>query len=399
MLPRRLAVIVSVLATLLFGAGGCLLGPLLPMIAREFHVPLAVCSLLFAVMFTGSILAVMIGGFLADRFGKKLLFLITLAGLTGAYALLMYAHSFLIVAVACLLAGAMAGTIEGLSSAVIADIDPLHVERNLNLLQVAFCAGAVMALVVASRMQVHSENWRTPYGVIVGAACIVVLLGLFMHVPPAQPGEPISVPIAKKIIRDRFIVLLAVAIALYVGSEMSLAWWISPILEIQYHYPAWASVLAAGLFWLTMGVGRLISGLLCHRYAGHTVLKGLMIGGLLAYILLLLPLGPWRLWAGVALAGFTFSGVWPLIVGLGGTRYPSYTGTAISVLVASGTFGGMLFPTVIGFVTKYVPMSWGLYCMAGLFILLTMVIWTNAPARYPLVIDGADEPSHTVDAG
>lgn len=391
MLVRRLAVIVPFLSTLTFGAGGSLLGPVLPKIALEFHLSLTVVGLLFAIMFTGSILAVVVGGYLSDHFGKKPLFLVTLGGLTGAYLLLAMAPSFPILALACLLSGAMAGTIEGLCGAVIADVDPPRVERNMNLLQVAFNVGAVSALLLMARLQLHSANWRSPYLVVAAVAGIILLLGCFMYVPPAPPGEPISLPIARRIFRDRFMLVLALAIALYVASEMSLAWWISPILEGQFRYPTAVAVLAPAVFWFTMGVGRIVSGLLCHHFSGHAVLKVLVIGGVLAYLIFFLPVGPWRLWAGIAAAGFTFSGAWPLIVSLGAGRYPSYSGTSISVLVASGTFGG-LFPSVVGYLMRDPHhMTRGLWPMALLYLLLAVLVWGNNPARFPRVLEGGKE--------
>jgi len=281
-------------------------------------------------------------------------------------------------AVACLLAGAMSGALEGLCGAVIADLDPGRVNRNMNLLQVAYCAGAVLVLLVSAWMRTSGCDWRLPYFWLAISAGICLLLGLFMRVPPALPAERISLPIARALISDTAILRLALGIALYVGSEMSLAQWISPMLERHFSYTGATAMLGAGLFWLSMGVARVIIGLLCQRYSGTQVLNWLLVGGLLSYVVLLLPVGLWRLWVGVALAGATFSGVWPLIVGIGSTRYPQYSGTTIAVLVASGTVGGMLFPPITGFAIARVSPTGGIMLMAGLYALLALVVWNTA---------------------
>lgn len=374
---RFFAILASILTIIVFGAGGSILGPLLDPMAKDFHVRIAVSGLLLGITFFGSITAVTIGGFLADRFGKKLLFLIALAGLTLAYLLFSLAHSFVMAAIASLLAGAMGGALEGLCGAIIADIDPPRVDRNMNLLQVGYCAGAVLVLLFTARMFGAGSDWHTPYLWLACAAGGIWLLGLLMRVSPAPLGEPISVPIAQTLVTDRVMLRLALGIALYVGSEMSLAQWISHMLSERYHYTLSTALLGAGLFWLSMGLARVVTGLLCQRYAGATVLRWLLFGGLVSFVVLLLPLGPWHLWVGVALAGATFSGVWPLIVSLGSARYPQYSGTTIAILVASGTVGGMIFPPITGFVIGYTSVFGGLLLMATLFALLAGVVWTG----------------------
>ena len=381
MIPQLCSILAAVLTVLVIGAGGCILGPLLPAMAAEFHQRVEVTGLLIGVTFFGSIAAVTIGGYLADRFGKKPLLLITLAGLVLAFLLFTVAPSFAVVAVACLLAGAMCGALEGLSGAVIADLDPARVDRNMNLLQVAFCAGAVLVLLVTAWLRAADGNWRLPYLWLAIGAGSCWFLGLGMRVPPAPPAERISLPIARALLADRAILRLALGIALYVGSEMSLAQWISPLLERHFAYTASMAMLGAGLFWLSMGVARVVIGFLCQRYPGTLVLKWLLIGGLLSFVVMLLPVGLWRLWVGVALAGATFSGVWPLIVSLGNARYPHYSGTTIAILVASGTVGGMLFPPLTGFVIARSSPAGGLLLMTALFVLLTLVVWNEAPAR------------------
>ncbi|MHB9131082.1 MAG: MFS transporter [Armatimonadota bacterium] len=384
MTSRLFAIIATVLTILVFGAAGCLLGPLLPAIAADFKVPQEIAGLLFAFNFFGSIIAVLVGGYLADRFGKKLLFLCTLGCLVLSYALIARVPTFPLLALACLLAGAMGGTLEGLCGAIIADLDPTRVNRNMNLLQVVFSVGAVGGIVVAALLG-KGVDWRMAYTVLAYAAGAVWLLGVFMYVPPVHSEERMSLQVARRICCDGVIIGLAIAIALYVGSEMSLAWWISPLLKDNYGYQPAAALMGAAVFWATMGVGRVISSMLCHHYPGARVLGWHIAGGLIAYAVLLFAPGPWSLWIGAGVAGFTFSGIWPLIVALGSSRYPAYSGTVVALLVASGTLGGAIFPSLTGFVFKrfpaffgITPQSWGIVLIAGLFVLLAVVTRISA---------------------
>ncbi|MHB9026441.1 MAG: MFS transporter [Armatimonadota bacterium] len=387
MLARFFAVLASVLTILVFGAAGGLLGPLLPAIGKEFNIRLEITGSLLAVTFAGSILAVTAGGYLADRYGKKPLFLIALAGLTLSYALFTVAPSFAVIIVACLLAGALGVALEGLCSAVIADVDPAHSHRNMNLLQVTFSAGAVLSIIASAWMLQHGANWRGAYTILGAAAAASWLVALFMRVPPAPHAETMNPAIAWRVISDRAIVLLALAICFYVGSEMSLAWWISPMLEAHLGYPKYLAMLGAALFWFSMGIGRVLSSILCHYFPGERVLQWHIGGGLFAYGILLLPglahlapqvavvqTGHWPFWVGTGLAGFTFSGVWPLLVSLGNTRYPAYSGTVVAILVSSGTLGGLILPFLTGFILERISLDIGVLVIAAVFALLAVVV-------------------------
>lgn len=391
MISRLLAIIVPVLTILVFGAYGGILGPLLPALGHDFRVSEEITGLLISATFAGSLLAVTAGGYLADRFGKALLFRITLGGLTLAYLGVALSGSFLIVAIAVFLAGALGGTLEGYCSAIIADHDPLpaHCDRNMNLLQVAFCAGSVIALLLTASLHGGQHIWRLVFLALAGVAGFFWLLSLGMRVPTAPAAAPITLAIARRVLSDPAVLLLAAAICCYVGSEMSLATWISPILERMYHARA-TGMLGAGVFWLSMGVGRIVIGFLCQRYSGLTVLRWLVVGGLISYLVLLLPVGSWRLWVGVGAAGATFSGIWPLLVSLGSARYPGYSGTVVAMLVSSGTVGGFIFPVLAGFAlqaqTPATGIFRGLLLMAAVFALLAVALWRYARRQATAVI-------------
>lgn len=353
---------------LLFGAAGGILGPLLPAIEREFEIDTRWSGLLFSASFAGAVIAIMASGYFADRFGKKRLFLILLAGLALAYAGYEFAPTFAILAIACLLAGALGGAMEGLCSAVVADLDPFRVDRNINLLQVAFCAGAVLAVVVAASLYKQSVSWRALYGLFALLAGLIWLMGLRMQVPSAPAAAPIRLPMAFRMLCDPALLRLAFAICLYVGSEMSLAWLISPIMQKMYDYSELRALWAVGLFWAAMGFSRLGVAMLCHRYSSLVLVRLFILGGACSYVVLLLPAGAWHLWLGIILAGTTFSGIWPLLVSLANARYPAYSGTATAVMVTSGTIGGLVGPYLATQLLHGDPAARSpLLFMAGLF--------------------------------
>ncbi len=374
---RLLIFIIPVIVTLVFGAWGGIIGPLLPTMAREFGGSVPVYGALILLNFGGAFLAVLLSGVLADHFGKKRVFLVALTGFGAACALIAGARSITDVAAGSLLGGAMGGALEGLCGALIADQDPDHRDRNMNLLQIGYSVGAVLGLLLTGWLPGADTAWRGIYllfALTIGGCCVA---GFFMRVRPAPPGEPISWPVIRQVAGSGPLLLLLVAIALYVGSEMSLAQWISPLLEKKLGYSFSVAVLAPALFWLATGVGRGITGLACRHLSALRLLGWLLVGGLASYVVLLLPVGPWRYWVGSGLAGLTFSGVWPLIVSLGSARHPAHSGTVVAMLVAAGSVGGLVFPWLIGLLL-WLPhpyaVRWALLAMLGLFAALAVAI-------------------------
>ena len=135
----------------------------------------------------------------------------------------------------------------------------------------------------------------------------------------------------------------------------------------------------------------------CHRFSlpafpGALVLKWLLAGGLLSFVVMLLPVGLWRLWVGWRLAGATFSGVWPLIVSLGSARYPQYSGTHIAILVCQRhAWAACSSPPLTGFVIARISPTGGLLLMTALFVLLALVVWSKSPARATAVPSPVEE--------
>ncbi len=374
---RRYSAWVMGMTVLLFGAASGILGPLLPAIGMEFDIDSRQTGFLLVITFIGAVVAIMAGGYLADRFGKKPLFLMLLGGLIVSYLGFFIAPTFSLVAAFCLLAGALGGALESLCSAVIADLEPARVERNMNFLQVAFCIGALVAVAVASEFRGQSISWRALYGVFAFCALTIWLLGLRIHVPPTPPADPIRLKIVWRLLADSGLRRLSSAIALYVSAEMSLAWLIVAILMQAAGYSEPVAIWGAGVFWGSMAVTRVGVALLCKHFSAIVLVRCLVVGGLAAFGIFFLPLGAWRYWVGISFAGVAFSGIWPLLVGMANARHPSYSGTVTSIMVTSGTIGGLVGPYLAVNLLHWDPSAVSsLAFMAFLFVGLALVIWS-----------------------
>lgn len=75
------------------------------------------------------------------------------------------------------------------------------------------------------------------------------------------------------------------------------------------------------------------------------------------------------------LTGLLFSGIWPLIVSLGGLRYPSKRDFVVSILVMAGGVGGLFSPWLIGKVFSSLNLLFALNIIyIFLFFLIALII-------------------------
>jgi len=384
MVTRRILLIfTAIVAVALWGAGLGVIGPFLPDIAKSFGISIAVAGTLQSAGQFGSLFLAPIAGYLADRYGKQRIFLATGVLVTIGYVLMRVAPSFGGLIGAWILAGSLGAALGSLAIAMITDLNPRNVVRNTNLLLANLCLGAAASPVIISRMVGVDGAWRGVFFALAFCAGAIVLLGLCIKAPAAPPAAPISLRVAASLLRDRPIQLLALAIMLYVGVEISIATWVFTILREAYHYPAMQATIATGLFWFAMGLGRIVTGVITQRVHGVVVLRWLIPCGIIAFTVLLLPVGPWHFWVGIAMTGAAFSGIWPILVGLGCTHHPSYSGSVVTLLASCGTMGGGILPLIIGLVIKQLPMWWGIAVMAGFFVILALALLAYGRIAHP----------------
>lgn len=368
-----LALIACAMPVLLSGAGVGLLGPVLPDIARELGMRRGDLGVVFTITYASSWIVGPIVGFLADRVGKRRMYLIIGAIVCVGYLLLSHAASFLTVAVAVVLASTFGAAWGAIGIAFVADLNPAKVVRNLNMLQSTFSFGAAAALTAGALAPGLSASWRANYASLAVVALAAVFMGLSLNAGPAADASAEDAP-ARAPLWDRYFLLLALSIGLYVGTEISVAAWIGAIGRDLYQFTRAQAMLTAAMFWLGMGMGRVIVASLGGILRTDALLRLCIWISALAYVLLLLPAGPWRVVVGAGLVGFGFCAFWPSIVALGNRHHPGRSGAVVAVLMTSGNVGGALFPWALGLALDRMAPQFGLYAMAGTFGLTALIL-------------------------
>ena len=369
---RRLAAgIVGSLTLLVIGWTGLLVPSLIRSIKGTFDqtdAGIGVVYLAYSVAYaSGSVL----GGGLMERIGRRAV-LVGAAILHGVgIAGFGLAPSWPLFVLAMVPAGLGAGCLDGGSNGLVLDVYREGRGRAMNLLHVWFSAGALIAPLVVGRAVDAGVAWET---IVLASAVPLAALALgyaLVPMPSGRRGAAGDAARAGASLGPRLlsgpIVLLGVAIGCYVAAEIGVSNWLVRFLEPA---PLATATMALSLMWAGATVGRLLSSAIADRF-DHLrftlvciVLMGLAIGAAVAAPALPLSI------ALFALAGAASGPVFPMIVALGGERFPERSAAVGGTLVGFAVVGSTLYPPAIGFlsVTVGLPIAMAgnaLLCLVG----------------------------------
>jgi fucose permease len=320
------------------------IGPALPNLAANASSGVAALGGVFTALYLGALLMQIVAGPLNDRIGQRPVLLVGLALLAlGIFG--MVASRALALTLACaIVAGLGQGALAVSANVLIAEVFPGRRAAALNLLNVFFGAGAVAGPAIAG---LTLQIWGSALpALVLGAGLLLLQLPLIplLSVVPriAHSGIPER---STALYRSPLLWMLGALLLLYVGSENGMGGWTATYLERTTALGATTAALVTSGFWLALTAGRMIAALLGARLLPYTLLL-ISLGGALAGGLLLAGStgnAPLTIVA-VLLLGVCFGPIFPTVLAITTATFRSTSGTAVSILMAMGSIGGMVIP-------------------------------------------------------
>ena len=192
--------------------------------------------------------------------------------------------------------------------------------------------------------------WVQFYWAFLAVFVLLIAITLWVTIPRVELTESEragGLETYRNLIRERPVQLFFLGIIAYVGTEQSLANWMSQFLSTYHHFsPTQEGAHAVGLFWGLMSIGCLLGLVLLKLLDAKLVLAGFTVLALLCLGLALL--GP----ANVALAafpatGFFLSVMYSIIFSLALNSVSRHHG-AFSGILCTGILGGAVVPLLVG---------------------------------------------------
>src|SRR5215831_9586658 len=274
------------LGIFLYGLLSALPGSVLPTLERNQYLPtdkqVATFLLINAI---GAVLAYMISGPLIDKVGKKLTLVggtfVVIASMVGMALIVTQvgpAAALLLIFACSLMLGLGANAIVSAGHALVADVAATWRNAALNVLDIFFGLGLMTLPLLVQPLQ-RSGGLGLVFWALAGAAFLLVALMLTQKFPP--PANPESFPIgeAKDLLTNSSFWLLAIALFMYVGTEVSVVKWVVSFMERDDTLLAHSGLMTTRLQQVTQASPAVLSNFFEHdptgvgiaTYAQHTI--------------------------------------------------------------------------------------------------------------------------------
>jgi MFS transporter, FHS family, glucose/mannose:H+ symporter len=385
---RLAAGIVACLTLLAVGWTGLLIPSLLRSVKETFDQTDAGIGLVYLVYALAYALGSFAGGPLTERAGRRLVLgaavLTTAAGVAG----LGLAPSWLAFVLASVAIGVGAGCLDGGANGLVLDVYREGRGRAMSLLHVSFSVGALAAPLIVGRLVEGGVSWEA---VTVGSGAVISLLVLAYLLVPMPSARRVAQPAhenlqAGEAARDPRrllsgpLLLLGVAIAAYVAAEVGVSNWVVAFLEPA---PLTTATLALSLYWAGLTVGRLLSSAIADRFdhLRFTIVCAIGMGVAIAIASLAPTLA-------LAIAAFFAAGVasgpvFPMIVAIGGERFPDRSAAVGGALTGMAVIGSTIYPPAMGLLSVTVGLTVAMLGNAVLAAACVLALWAFSRATVP----------------
>ncbi len=348
-------------AFVLIGWTGLLVPSLIRSLERDLSQTDAGMGVFYFLYAAGYAFGSFAGGLAIERLGRRtVLFLAAAIHGTGLLALGVSPGWtwFLVLAAPT---GLGAGGLDGGVNGLFLDLFATGRGRALNNLHLFFGVGALAAPLAIGLLVEAGLDWRLIIGgtgllaLPVAAAIGSLDLPAGRHVRSPAPGTRVpgtpapgggrpggsrrgGLPLA----------LLAIAIGTYVGAEVGVSNWLVRFLEAA---PLVVATASLSTFWGGLALGRLISARIADRFDhGRFAAVAAGVAGVALVGAVLVPSLPLSI-ALFAVVGFAFGPIFPMIIAIGGERYPARAAAISGTLVGLAVVGGIVYPPAMGFIS------------------------------------------------
>ncbi|MHB0962852.1 MAG: MFS transporter [Gemmatimonadaceae bacterium] len=332
---------------LFFGVALLSMGSLLPAIAARFQLDGLASGALVSILPFGVLAGSVVFGPVVDRFGYKLLLVVSALVMIAGLEALACAATVGTLRLAIFAIGFGGGMLNGGTNALVADISAGERGAKLSLLGVFFGLGALGMPVLLGALE------GVAYSVILSRIGAVLLLPVIYFaviafpVPKQAQGFPLAQGMG--LLRDGGLLLIAATLALQSGLEGVVNNWTTTYLESGRKLGPSQALFALSAFVAGMVVARLALAQVLRRVAGDRVFFVSMELSAFGVVMILAAGSS----AGLAAFGFAVLGVglaagFPLLLGYVADLYPAISGTAFSVVLVIALLGNMGINYLVG---------------------------------------------------
>ena len=366
MYNKKLAFTAACVDILVFGIGIISLGSILPFLTEKFMLDDMQKGILASLLPAGILTGSLVFGPVVDKYSyKNLLSLSILLNILGM-ELIAWADSFFFLCPAFFLIGWGGGMINGATSALVSDISEDSGENkgaNLSLFGVFFGLGALGMPVLIGFLSEKFETNQIMAGV--GLSMILPLVfNIALKFPVPKQSQSIALHQFFKLARNRLLMLFGFVLFFQSGLEALTNNWTTSYLIEVIHVDEPEALYSLTLYVGIFTVARFILGFILKVMPAKKVLTASVLLVLLGGSITVFSQGLASYISGLLCIGLGLSGGFPIVLGMVGDRFPSWTGTAFGVVFSIALIGNI----IINYLNGVVAEIWSISVFPVVFI-------------------------------
>lgn len=292
---------------------------------------------ILAAMPVAGVPVMLLGGYLGDRIGPRLLPTLGCVLMIAFCLTLVGPISIMLLLLAVIFQGVGAGIYDVGINAASLDYERRAPRSVLNAFHACFNAGAVSGAIVTGVLRSSGLSYQEILAGL-GALYALMLIAIWRIPAPAQTGHAIQQRDWRGTLRQmrasRTMRLTAVILCCGLVIEGTIGTWATLYLRADIGLAAWIGGIGYALFNVTMTVGRLMNQRLLARFGPRSALIGAGFAIIAVNALTLATREPWLIILGFGALGVVTAGVFPTGFIIVGRIAPGAMGLVSAVLFA-----------------------------------------------------------------
>ncbi len=384
----RRFLITSHLVFILVGIATTMLGPILPVLASEWHLSDGKVGLFFIAQFLGGFVGSIGSTELVRRFSLHTTIRAGLLVIAVGVAL-VHTPVLPLALAAFAIYGIGIGFCTPTITAAVGEAAPERRAALLNLLNFVWTVGAISAPPLLSLALAH-KNIGLPGALLILAATLVPAAFAIPKIAVTAPQSKESRPLPPGTMN--LIIVTGVLIFLYVGVENGVSGWLPTFSQRIHGFSNTHSAYLQDTFWTALLMGRL-GATWVLRFLNEKSLLIIAICAALAGTgaFLYLP-GAIALFISVGLVGLGFAPIFPTAIALLSKSLAGQSGTKLGWMFAAAGLGGAAIPSCIGTVSNFshnLRTAMGILLVAEAVLLASHFVMAHLAARVEIKTERA----------
>lgn len=348
---------------LIFGIMFITLGSILPLLADKFSLDEVKSGTLTSILPIGVLAGSLLFGPIVDRYGYKILLIVTTLLVIPAIEAIAFTNSLFILQVCIFVIGWGGGILNGATNALVSDISTGHKGASLSLLGAFFGFGALgMPLLLgALSKQFNYSDILSAVGVFFLLVAVFFIATKF-PTPKLAQGFPIKE--GAKLLKDPGILLIGLFLFFQSGTEALANNWTTTFLQKGVKIPEQDSLYILTLYVVGLTAARLVLGFVLKVISSFKLMVLSLIISLAGSFILLYDHSYSASVIAYIILGIGFAAGFPVMLGYAGHLFPNLAGTAFSIVLVIALVGN----TIVNYLFGIIAHDYGIHLLPWLLV-------------------------------